>query len=202
LKYDVVAAVRLDTMFTRAVPGDVYSNLGDVGVFVPHFGCSITGNTLMNDRFAMGSRAGMLEAYMPRIHDVADFQMKRNSTRKSDLAHNAFSGERHLLDVMRSKHVVVERALWVCIRRVRGGGKIHFKGFVSVGSCALEDSVEVCTPEIMRSTPICRVGAGCHQSGASKTILRFDGEEWCEGERKQQPSCRSNTTHLPLDPDP
>ncbi|KAJ1456023.1 hypothetical protein M885DRAFT_518417 [Pelagophyceae sp. CCMP2097] len=201
-KYDVVASVRLDTIFTRAVPGHVYANLGDVGVFVPHFGCSVTGVVLMNDRFALGSRAGMLEAYMPRVHDVTNFEMKRNTTHNSDLKHAAFSGERHLLHVMRAKNVVVERAQWVCMRRVRAAGKIHLKLFSSSGKCALEDSVEVCTPEVMLETPVCRVGSGCHQRGSSRSILRFDGQDWCEKERMALPSCRSKTMHLTLDHDP
>ena len=52
LTFDVVASVRVDTIFTREVPAPVFafaSKSPVAKIFVPHFGCSINGDLVLND---------------------------------------------------------------------------------------------------------------------------------------------------------
>ena len=68
--YDVVVSARVDTIFTREVPGATYAYVHRSPVaklFVPHFGCSVNTELLLNDRFAVGEREAMVHVYLPRI---------------------------------------------------------------------------------------------------------------------------------------
>ena len=66
-QFHAIASVRVDTIFTRELPASVFAHVRKSRVarlFIPHFGCSINGDLVMNDRFAVGQRRPMLESYL------------------------------------------------------------------------------------------------------------------------------------------
>ncbi|KAK7253552.1 hypothetical protein SO694_000011132 [Aureococcus anophagefferens] len=188
LRYDVVASVRVDTIFTRSVPGDVYAYVKKSPVaklFVPHFGCSIQHDLLLNDRFAVGAREAMLHVYLPRIDTVANF------TSADDRGKSGLSGERHLFNAVKARGVPTARMHEFCLRRVRAGGQIWVKVFTPRDdrTCPLE-ALDVCDDGCMERQPACAAGRGCHQRGVHIAARLFDGEGWCDPHASTGHACR------------
>ncbi|KAH8050758.1 hypothetical protein JL722_11090 [Aureococcus anophagefferens] len=116
-RYHTVVSVRVDTIFTREVPGAIYEYVRRSPVaklFIPHFGCSINGDLLMNDRFAMGQRDAMVDAYLTRVDTIANYSGATDGSR-----HGGLTGERHLLNTLQIHNVAVARMYEFCLRRVR-----------------------------------------------------------------------------------
>ena len=174
LKFHVIASVRVDTILTREVPASVfaYAKHSTVAkIFVPHFGCSINGDLVLNDRFAIGQRQEMLHVYLNRIETLTNYHVNSSETR-----HVGVSGERHLLNAVADKHVPVARLFEFCLRRVRAGGRIWYKLFVSQDghTCPLEET-DFCDQACMLAQPRCEAGRGCRQRGQHYAARFFDG---------------------------
>lgn len=196
--YDVIVSARVDTIFTREVPGATYFYVHSSPVaklFVPHFGCSVNTELLMNDRFAVGEREAMVHVYLPRLetlrqhhrtHEDANRHVyntqQRTRKRKNGpaLPLKLLSGERHLFDTVRAHGVPTARVPQFCLRRVRAGGLIWVKVFTSLDSheCPLE-KLDHCDATCMERQPACAAGRGCHQRGVNMHARFFDGEDWC-----------------------
>ena len=217
-RYHVVASVRVDTIFTRDVPGDVYHYARRSPVaklFVPHFGCSIQQDLLLNDRFAVGAREAMLEVYLTRIDTIANF------TSTDDRLKSGLSGERHLFNTVKARGVPTARMHDFCLRRVRAGGQIWVKVFTSNDkrTCPLElidqrergvpssrpiaaraprerVAVRRCDDACMAKQPSCAVGAGCQQRGVHIAARLFDGEGWCCPHMSTSHHCRFDYAKL------
>lgn len=186
VKYHTVVSVRVDAIFTREVPGDIYHYVRRSPVaklFVPHFGCSINQELLMNDRFAIGAREAMLEIYLTRLDTFSAINTTVDAPKKAGL-----SGERHLFNTIRARRVPTARLNQICLRRVRAGGQIWVKVFTSVDerTCPLE-RVDFCDQECMRETPRCVAGKGCQQRGIHLQTRFFDGEAWCNDPNAKPP---------------
>ena len=182
-KYHTVASVRVDTIFTRGVPGLLYEYARRSPVarlFIPHFGCSINGDLLMNDRFALGQRDAMVNAYPTRIDTIANYSGATDGSR-----HRGLTGERHLLNTLAQHDIPTARMYEFCLRRVRAGGKIWLKLFLPLDDkqCPLE-LVDHCDRECMQAQPQCDVGVGCYQRGVHRQARLFDGTDWCNNPRK------------------
>ena len=182
-RYHTVVSVRVDTIFTREVPGAIYEYVRRSPVaklFIPHFGCSINGDLLMNDRFAMGQRDAMVDAYLTRVDTIANYSGATDGSR-----HGGLTGERHLLNTLQIHNVAVARMYEFCLRRVRAGGRIWLKLFQPLDDhqCPLE-LVDHCGQECMRDQPRCDVGVGCYQRGVHRQSRLFDGTDWCNNPRK------------------
>ena len=209
--YDVVVSARVDTMFTREVPGATYAYVHRSPVaklFVPHFGCSVNTELLLNDRFAVGEREAMVHVYLPRIetlrkhkkeHEdsnrhVFNAQSRRERTRRNGpaLPPKLLSGERHLFDTVQAHGVPTARIPQFCLRRVRAGGLIWVKVFTSLDSheCPLE-KLDHCDERCMERQPACVAGRGCHQRGVNMHARFFDGEDWCNlpDASERHPTC-------------
>ena len=163
-------------------------------LFVPHFGCSVNTELLLNDRFAVGEREAMVHVYLPRIgtlrkhkkeHEdsnrhVVNAQSRRERTRRNGpaLPPKLLSGERHLFDTVQAHGVPTARIPQFCLRRVRAGGLIWVKVFTSLDSheCPLE-KLDHCDERCMERQPACVAGRGCHQRGVNMHARFFDGEE-------------------------
>ena len=209
--YDVVVSARVDTIFTREVPGATYAYVHRSPVaklFVPHFGCSVNTELLLNDRFAVGEREAMVHVYLPRIetlrkhkkeHEdsnrhVFNARSRRERTRRNGpaLPPKLLSGERHLFDTVQAHGVPTARIPQFCLRRVRAGGLIWVKVFTSLDSheCPLE-KLDHCDERCMERQPSCVAGRGCHQRGVNMHARFFDGEDWCNlpDASERHPTC-------------
>lgn len=190
--YHVVASVRADVVFTREVPGDLWAFVRASPVaklFVPHFGCAITGDLLLNDRFAVGAREAMLDAYLPRIETVTAFNAS------DDRAKSGLSGERHLFQTIQARGIPTARLRELCLRRVRATGELRQRVYdVNKGKlCPLEDpNLKRCDATCMENTPRCAADQGCHQRGLYISTRFFDGDAWCENPDRESPphTCR------------
>lgn len=180
--YHVVVSVRVDTIFTRELPGWTYEYVRRspvAKIFVPHFGCSINGDMLVNDRFAVGDREAMLDIYLSRIDTVGNYSGATDGSR-----HAGLTGERHLLNTIRSHGVPMARMYEFCLRRVRAGGRIWIKLFTSLdGSVCPLETVDYCGRECMARQPRCAAGIGCRQRGIHTRVRFFDGNDWCNDPR-------------------
>ncbi|KAH8074123.1 hypothetical protein JL721_2685 [Aureococcus anophagefferens] len=143
-------------------------------------GCSINGDLLMNDRFAMGQRDAMVDAYLTRVDTIANYSGATDGSR-----HGGLTGERHLLNTLQIHNVAVARMYEFCLRRVRAGGRIWLKLFQPLDDhqCPLE-LVDHCGQECMRDQPRCDVGVGCYQRGVHRQSRLFDGTDWCNNPRR------------------
>ena len=101
---------------------------------------------------------------------------------------------------MRAHGVPTARMYEFCLRRVRAGGRIWLKLFVSVDGheCPLE-KVDYCGQECMRAQPRCEVGQGCRQRGIHSRARLFDGFEWCNNPHNKEYQCRYDFNRLGLD---
>ena len=201
----------MDTIFTREVPGATYAYVHRSPVaklFVPHFGCSVNTELLLNDRFAVGEREAMVHVYLPRIdtlrkhkkeHEdatrhVFNARSRRERTRRNGpaLPPKLLSGERHLFDTVQAHGVPTARIPQFCLRRVRAGGLIWVKVFTSLDSheCPLE-KLDHCDERCMERQPACVAGRGCHQRGVNMHARFFDGEDWCNlpDASERHPTC-------------
>ena len=195
LRFDVVASVRVDTIFTREVPAPVFAFAKKspvAKIFVPHFGCSINGDLVLNDRFALGQRQEMLYVYLNRIETLITYHVNKSETR-----HVGISGERHLLNAVSDKHIPVARLFEFCLRRVRAGGRIWYKLFVSQDghTCPLEET-DQCDQACMLAQPRCEAGRGCRQRGQHYAARFFDGYDWCDNKKTPDYVCRYDTVRL------
>ena len=182
--------MRLDAVFTREVPGDVwaFARASPVAkLLVPHFGCSINNDLLFNDRFAVGAREAMLDVYLPRLDTVATF----NAT--DGRAKAGLSGERHLFNTVRARGVPTARMREFCLRRVRAGGALWTRVYTPVdkATCPLE-TLDACDAACMAAQPRCAAGRGCQQRGLYIHTRFFDGEAWCDDPDRDAPphTCR------------
>ena len=118
LRFDVVASVRVDTIFTREVPAPVFafaSKMRSSPSAWPRSSCptmvlSINGDLVLNDRFALGQRQEMLYTYLNRIETLITYHVNKSETR-----HVGISGERHLLNAVSDKHIPVARLFEFCL---------------------------------------------------------------------------------------
>ena len=91
----------------------------------------------------------------------------------------------------------VARLFEFCLRRVRAGGRIWYKLFVSQDghTCPLEET-DQCDQACMLAQPRCEAGRGCRQRGQHYAARFFDGYDWCDNKKRPDYVCRYDTVRL------
>ena len=174
LRFDVVASVRVDTIFTREVPAPVFafaSKSPVAKIFVPHFGCSINGDLVLNDRFALGQRQEMLYTYLNRIeHSHVPREQEGDAARRRSV------GNTHL----------PERGLGQAHPPSRGSSSFAYEGsrawrvhLAQASSCSRTayvpgaEETDQCDQACMLAQPRCEAGPRLPLSGRQHYAARF-----------------------------